>query len=171
MSTKRIILEYISRHTPHNVIKRGERLYQQNAVYFIGYDSKKDTYRFKVKGSRFYNVEIKNLNKKKLDSKCNCPYNWSDVCKHQIAALFYLMNNETGQLQNKKILNLRENCVAHFQFSRDGTCHFALSLVSMRCEGEGERWMDVHYIAAPPMFVHSLRRQRIKPSCEIKCIM
>jgi len=108
MSMKRIILEYISRHTPQNIIKRGERLYQHNAVSFIGYDSKKDLYKFKVKGSRFYNVDINNLNKKKLESKCNCPYNWGDVCKHQIAALFYLINNETEQLQNKKILPTRK---------------------------------------------------------------
>jgi len=108
MSTQRLILEYISRYTPHNVIKRGERLYQHNAVSFIGYDSKKDLYKFKVKGSRLYDVEIKNLNKKKLKSNCNCPYNWSDVCKHQVAALFYLMNNEAGQLRNKKILPTRK---------------------------------------------------------------
>ena len=50
---------------------------------------------YKVESEYYYNqdyeVIIKDFNnKKKINSQCNCPYDWGGMCKHEVAALLAL---------------------------------------------------------------------------------
>ena len=48
-----------------------------------------------VEGSESYSITI-NLDKNLeiIDHSCNCPYDWGEYCKHEVAVLFYIKDNE-----------------------------------------------------------------------------
>ena len=98
MTEKQYIDRYINFYTDTKVKQRGKQLYKNNAVDFRSYDEKTDTYLFKVKGSRLYDVSIKNLNKKDITTFCTCPYDWGSVCKHTVATLLFLAENKNIEL-------------------------------------------------------------------------
>jgi uncharacterized Zn finger protein len=51
-------------------------------------------YEFIVEGSEDYNVRIKTTKGTITEYVCNCPYDMGPVCKHVVAAIFYLQNEE-----------------------------------------------------------------------------
>ena len=48
-----------------------------------------------VEGSESYSIFI-NLDKNLeiIDHSCNCPYDWGEYCKHEVAVLFYIKDSE-----------------------------------------------------------------------------
>ncbi len=99
MSREQIPLEdYITRiihfHAADEVIKRGIRIYRTGNVRLEHFDEKADIFSFKVRGNHEYDVEIRNLLSRNVDTSCTCPYDWGEMCKHTVAALKYLSFND-----------------------------------------------------------------------------
>ena len=89
-SIEKNIKQYINFFAASEVKTRGKRLFENNAVTLQGYDEKRDTWQFAVKGTLNYRVKIKGTKSIALDTSCNCPYEWGSVCKHRVAALYYI---------------------------------------------------------------------------------
>lgn len=47
-----------------------------------------------VQGSEEYEVFIKIENGKVTEHSCDCPYDWGDICKHEVAVLYYIRDSE-----------------------------------------------------------------------------
>ncbi len=94
MIDKKYIKEYINFFATSAIRSRGSRLYKNNAVTLGSYDDKTDVYFFRVQGTKVYSTVVKGLHDKNLQVSCTCPYDWGGLCKHSVAALNYLMNND-----------------------------------------------------------------------------
>ena len=49
---------------------------------------------FAVTGNKKYIVKINNYNSNLFSVSCTCPYDWGNLCKHGLAALYFLIDNE-----------------------------------------------------------------------------
>ncbi|MDD4109011.1 MAG: SWIM zinc finger domain-containing protein, partial [Prolixibacteraceae bacterium] len=100
--------EHIKRHinfyTSAAVEIRGRNLYANEKVVFEDYIEKTDTWKFTVVGSRKYQVLVKGVNSKDIQTTCTCPFDWGSICKHAVAALLFVSDNlsEQYKLQDKK---------------------------------------------------------------------
>jgi len=100
--------EHIKRHinfyTSSEVINRGRKLYENDKVFFDEYIEKTDFWKFTVEGSQKYQVLIKGVNNKDIQTSCTCPFDWGSICKHSVAALLFVYDNlgEQQTLQYQK---------------------------------------------------------------------
>ena len=100
--------EHIKRHinfyTSSEVINRGRKLYENDKVFFDEYIEKTDFWKFTVEGSQKYQVLIKGVNNKDIQTSCTCPFDWGSICKHTVAALHFVSDNlgEQQTLQYQK---------------------------------------------------------------------
>ncbi|NOY49679.1 MAG: DEAD/DEAH box helicase family protein [Chlorobi bacterium] len=85
-----IVKKYIGFHCTDAIIKRGTDLFLKGAVSNEIFDKEHDRVFYSVKGGSKYKVVIENPLQTNMDTTCNCPYDWSSVCKHKVAALLYL---------------------------------------------------------------------------------
>ncbi len=82
-------------HTAKPLIRdRGFLYYVSGQIVNAEMDFRTRTAKFQVQGSAEwpYNVEIKDITSPTISVKCDCPYD-KGLCKHGVAALFYLRNN------------------------------------------------------------------------------
>ncbi len=61
-----------------------------------------------VSGSDNYDVFVKLDDKTIVEHECNCPYDWGDVCKHEVA-VFYAIRNGDFSDKSEKVKSLLEN--------------------------------------------------------------
>lgn len=109
-SVEKNIKQYINFFAPYEVKNRGLKLFENNAVTLQEYDETTDTWRFVVKGTQNYRVKIKNTQSITLDSSCDCPYEWGSVCKHRVAALYYIIDTlTTGKKIEKRTASVKTN--------------------------------------------------------------
>lgn len=81
-------------------VERGLDYYNEKRVCFIVKSD--DVYHFIVQGTDRYCVELEFDDLDEVNSKCDCPYDFGDVCKHQVSALYYYKND----IANKKAKTL-----------------------------------------------------------------
>jgi hypothetical protein len=55
-----------------------------------------------VEGTEEYEVRLKIQNNNVSEYSCTCPYDYGSVCKHIVAVLYYLQNEEAGSKQSDK---------------------------------------------------------------------
>lgn len=50
-------------------------------------------YQFTYQGSNFdpYNIEVLQKNNNTITTSCSCPYDWGGICKHEVAAIDYIL--------------------------------------------------------------------------------
>lgn len=82
------------------ILKRGLEYFEQ------GYVSEFTTiavneYEAIVEGSEDYTVNLIVENDIVVSHSCTCPYDFGPVCKHEIAVLFYMLQNELNLSENK----------------------------------------------------------------------
>ncbi len=98
MVNKEYIDRFIDFYTDDKVKSRGKALYRSKKVYLTSQESasefgiEKTISKFKVEGSRFYDVAITHA-KNNVSTSCSCPYDWGTICKHTVAALLFLKDN------------------------------------------------------------------------------
>ncbi|MCL2116513.1 MAG: SWIM zinc finger family protein, partial [Methanobrevibacter sp.] len=92
------------------IFVRGEDYYNSDYIPFLTYNPQKHSYYGEVEGSELedYQVRIE------LDEKdnvtyysCNCPYDWSDMCKHIVAVLLAIENGEYIESSEKHIESVK----------------------------------------------------------------
>ena len=89
---------------------RGEDYYNNDYISFLTYNPQKHSYYSEVEGSGFedYIVKIKlDENNDVAYYDCNCPYDWSDMCKHIVAVLLAIENGEYIESSEKHIESVK----------------------------------------------------------------
>ncbi len=89
-------------HTARTEIRdRGFFYYTSHLIIDAKMDFHTRSAKFKVLGSaeKPYNVEIKDITTPAISVKCDCPYD-KGLCKHGVAALFYLRDNFEKMLED-----------------------------------------------------------------------
>ncbi|NOW04312.1 SWIM zinc finger family protein [Clostridium beijerinckii] len=83
------------------ILERGYDYYIDGNIIDTYMDSD-NTYIFEVEGSEDYQV-IVTLDEtgEIINSECNCPYNFGQICKHEVAAYFELAENINKDVGNK----------------------------------------------------------------------
>ncbi|CAN5293321.1 hypothetical protein BH09BAC2_BH09BAC2_03790 [soil metagenome] len=90
------LVKYIYNSGSDEVIKRGKKIHSFGYVELLEYDELTNSVSFRVKDdsySTYYKINIQRFNDlKTMMLRCTCPYNLSDICRHEAAALFQLQD-------------------------------------------------------------------------------
>jgi non-specific serine/threonine protein kinase len=89
-------IKYIYNSGTDEVIRRGKKIYSQRFVELVDHDELMHSVNFRVRDdsyNTFYKVQIQKYDDPKAFSiRCSCPYNISDICRHEAAALMQLQD-------------------------------------------------------------------------------
>lgn len=119
------LLKFIYNHGTEEVIRRGKKIFHSAGVQFLDVDHVVEQIRFRVRNDlyhNYYTVTVsKYLQEKKLSVRCQCPYNLSDICRHEVAALYQLNEFiQTGFFENDNLEFDQSHTVLRMrQVSRD----------------------------------------------------
>lgn len=90
------LIKYIYNSGTDEVIRRGKKIYSSRFVELTDHDELLHAINFRVKDdtySIYYKVTIEKYNDAKaIALRCTCPYNLSDLCRHEAAALMQLQD-------------------------------------------------------------------------------
>ncbi|MBA2248667.1 MAG: DEAD/DEAH box helicase family protein [Chitinophagaceae bacterium] len=90
------LIKYVYNSGTDEVIRRGKKIHAFGYVEMIEHDDLMNAVTFRVRDdsyTTFYKVHIQKYNDPKtLLLRCSCPYNLSDICRHEAAALFQLQD-------------------------------------------------------------------------------
>lgn len=89
-------IKYIYNSGTDEVIRRGKKIYSQRFVELVDHDQLMHSVHFRVRDdsyTTFYKVDVERYDDPKTFSiRCTCPYNISDLCRHEAAALMQLQD-------------------------------------------------------------------------------
>ncbi len=107
-------IKYIYNSGTDEVIRRGKKIYSQRFVELMEHDELMHSVVFRVRDdsyTTFYKVQIEKYDDPKTFSvRCSCPYNISDICRHEAAALMQLQD-----LVDKNLLDSAEGVPVYNQ--------------------------------------------------------
>ncbi|KZX16561.1 hypothetical protein MBCUT_07150 [Methanobrevibacter cuticularis] len=92
------------------IFSRGEDYYENDYISFLTYNPQKRSYYGEVEGSGFedYQVRIDLDEENNVDFyDCNCPYDWSDTCKHLIAIFLAIKDGNYIESNEKDIESVK----------------------------------------------------------------
>ncbi|HEY9340701.1 MAG TPA: SNF2-related protein [Hanamia sp.] len=105
-------IKYIYNSGTDEVIRRGKKIYSLRYVELVEHDELMHSVQFRVRDdsyTTFYKVTVQKYDDPKgLSLRCSCPYNLSDICRHEAAALMQLQD-----LVDKNLLSANEPSVYH----------------------------------------------------------
>ena len=89
-------IKYIYNSGTDEVIRRGKKIYSQRYVELTDHDELMHSVSFRVRDdsyNTYYKVQIEKYDDPKTFTvRCSCPYNISDICRHEAAALMQLQD-------------------------------------------------------------------------------
>ncbi len=104
------LIKYVYNSGTDEVIRRGKKIHAFGYVELVEHDDLMNSVTFRVRDdsyTTFYKVHIqKYSDPRTLMVRCTCPYNLSDICRHEAAALFQLQD-----LLDKNMLGNHEAAV------------------------------------------------------------
>ncbi|QES90994.1 DEAD/DEAH box helicase [Rhizosphaericola mali] len=90
------LIKYIYSNGSEEAIRRGKKIYNTGNVELINHDELTETASLRVKDDSYntwYKVRAEKFrDETHLSVECTCPFNQEDMCRHQIAGLFYLQD-------------------------------------------------------------------------------
>ena len=92
------------------IFARGENYYNNDYISFLTYNPQKHSYYVEVEGNGFkdYTVRIElNENNDITFYDCNCPYDWSNTCKHIITVCLAIENGKYIESTEKHIESIK----------------------------------------------------------------
>lgn len=88
-------LDLFEQYIDETILKRGLSYFKKGHV--ISFDEiTHGEYEANVIGTDEYLVKLKVKNKNVIENSCTCPYDMGSVCKHTVAVLFYMQQEELG---------------------------------------------------------------------------
>ncbi|HZG23585.1 MAG TPA: hypothetical protein VEZ17_03345 [Chitinophagaceae bacterium] len=88
------LIKYVYTSGTEEVIRRGKKIHAMGFVELIEFDELHGSVTFRVKDdsyATYYKVNVQKFSDPKtLSLRCGCPYNLSDICRHEAAALIQL---------------------------------------------------------------------------------
>ena len=97
----KIPLNEFEQHIDEDILKRGLRYFKKGCVTSVD-ELSGGEYEAIVEGSDTYIVQLHVKNGSVIACNCTCPYDWGPVCKHEVAVMFYLQQDELGLKAKKK---------------------------------------------------------------------
>lgn len=102
------LLKHVYNYGTEEVIRRGKKIFHTSGVSLLDVDHLVEQVRFRVRNDlyqNYYTVTIaKYLHPDELSVRCQCPYNMGDICRHEVAALFYLNDIvQSGLFENTDV--------------------------------------------------------------------
>jgi len=91
----KIPLNEFEQHIDEDILKRGLQYFKKGYVTSVD-EMSAGEYQATVEGSETYTVHMEIKNGVINGSYCTCPYDWGPVCKHEVAVMFYLQQEELG---------------------------------------------------------------------------
>ncbi len=88
--------EYIERNTTSAVRQRARDILKRGLSLSYSFNPPKNLIQAKVRGNFPSNVLIR-TKKNDLTTRCNCPYNWGGLSKHEAAVLYHYPENEINK--------------------------------------------------------------------------
>jgi len=82
------------------ILKRGLSYFKKGKVNGFT-ELANGEYQTGVSGTEEYTVQFKIKNNVIIEHNCDCPYDWGPVCKHVVASIFYLKQDELGLNQKQ----------------------------------------------------------------------
>jgi superfamily II DNA or RNA helicase len=76
--------------------EKGKSVFDKQGLELIHLNLPGESASFGVQGTRLYHVDIFRFVSGKVQTKCNCPYDWGGLCKHEVASLLYLAKHLKG---------------------------------------------------------------------------
>ncbi len=98
-----MLLQQLQEQASETVYSRGVQYYRQGRIRKYQIDSLHEDY-FRIQavvaGSEDYRVKIQLAvldNRLDIDSECDCPYDWEDLCKHSVAVIYKFLTENYGR--------------------------------------------------------------------------
>ncbi|MBX2931727.1 MAG: DEAD/DEAH box helicase family protein [Chitinophagaceae bacterium] len=115
------LIKCIYNNGSEEAIRRGKKIHTSGKVELIENNSFLNNIVFRVKDdtyATYYKVYINNFqDEKKINFKCTCPYNISEICRHKAGALFHLQelvernmlgNTNTNYNQQHTVIRMKQ---------------------------------------------------------------
>ena len=90
-----IPINEFEQHIDEDILKRGLQYFKKGYVTQVD-ELSGGEYEAVVEGSETYIVNLTLKNGVITQQDCTCPYDWGPVCKHEVAVMFYLQQEELG---------------------------------------------------------------------------
>jgi len=97
----KIPINEFEQHVDEDILKRGLQYFKKGYVSQVE-ELSGGEYEAVVDGSETYIVNLTLQHGVITDQACTCPYDWGPVCKHEVAVMFYLQQEELGLTVNPK---------------------------------------------------------------------
>ncbi|MEO6915805.1 MAG: DEAD/DEAH box helicase [Chitinophagaceae bacterium] len=115
------LIKYVYTNGTEEVIRRGKKIHAIGNVELVEYDELHNSVAFRVKDdsySTFYKVHIQKFNDlKSMSLRCGCPYNLSDICRHEAASLIQLQELlDKNMLKSEAIVYDQRHTVVKMKF-------------------------------------------------------
>ena len=115
------LIKYVYTNGTEEVIRRGKKIHAVGYVELVEYDELHNSVTFRVKDdsySTFYKVHIQKFNdSKSMSLRCGCPYNLSDICRHEAASLIQLQEMlDKNMLKSEEVVHDQRHTVVKMKF-------------------------------------------------------
>lgn len=102
------LIKHIYNSATDEVIRRGKKIHTMGYVEMMDHNALLNSISFRVKDDMYntwYKVYIQNyIDSRGMTTRCTCPYNLTDVCRHKAAALLQLQDmGDRNMLQGNQI--------------------------------------------------------------------
>lgn len=88
------LIKFIYNHGTDEVIRRGKKIFNLGGVQKLRIDELSANASFRVRNDLYQNHYTVNINRFEeeafMNVRCQCPYNMGEICRHEVAALFFL---------------------------------------------------------------------------------
>lgn len=140
------LLKHVYTHGSDEVIRRGKKIHAIGFVELVEHDDLFGSAVFRVKDDNyatFYKVHIQQYkDSKTLSLRCACPYNLSDICRHEAASLIRLQEMmDKGQLVADDKSYDQRHTVAKMKLIDRKTIQL---LSSHEIMAEADKWLQEH---------------------------
>ena len=115
------LIEQLKNKVPSRIFQRGKKYYKLSKVkdYYLNYiDDNKYEIKARVKGSYVYQVKIIVEivdNSLYFENSCTCPYDWGNICKHEVAVLYRFLEDDYESLDQTSSYNNLLNITKEFK--------------------------------------------------------
>ena len=96
-----IPINEFEQHIDEDILKRGLQYFKKGYVTQVD-ELSGGEYEAVVEGSETYIVNLTLQHGVITQQDCTCPYDWGPVCKHEVAVMFYLQQEELGLTPTSK---------------------------------------------------------------------
>lgn len=109
-----VTLDDFEKNVEPKILARGREYYQDNAIKSV-LKLADDEVSAVAYGTSRYNLRLTLKGRTVVKSRCSCPYDWGDNCKHVVALCFYLRQHGTDALNIETMLaNAHEAALRRF---------------------------------------------------------